>query len=88
MKEGGFEIFLPGEEGYEDSNVIIENYEPAEKNDVMPKFQKSTLAIANDDEDEIEEEEFEEEELDSAELMGAQEVFNDDSGFSIEDGEE
>lgn len=88
MKEGEFEIFLPGEEGYEDSNVIIENYEPAEKNDVMPKFQKSTFAIANDDEDEIEEDEFEEEELDSAELMGAQEVFNDDSGFSIEDGEE
>ncbi len=90
MKEGDYEIYLPGEEGYEESNVIIENYEPVEKNDYTPKFQKSVLATSNDDENEEEDfDDFEDdEEIDSAELMGAEEVFNDDNGFTIEDGEE
>lgn len=89
MKEGEFEIYLPGEEGYEESTVVVENYEPTEKIDYTPKFQKANLNMINDDADEeIEEYDDFEEEIDSAELMGADEVFNDDSGFSIEDGEE
>ena len=86
MKEGEFEIYLPGEEGYEESTVIVENYEPAEKNEYVPKFQKPALNEEADDEDD----DFNdfEEELDSKDLMGADEVFNDDNGFSIEDGEE
>ena len=91
MKEGEFEIYLPGEEGYEESTVIVENYEPAEKYDSVPKFQKSALNMPSESEEDVEDEnfdDFDDEEIDSAELMGADEVFNDDAGFSIEDGEE
>lgn len=91
MKEGEFEIYLPGEEGYEESTVIVENYEPAEKYDSVPKFQKSALNMPSESEEEVEDEnfdDFDDEEIDSAELMGADEVFNDDAGFSIEDAEE
>lgn len=93
MKQGDFEVYLPGEEGYDESTVVVENYEPTEKYDSMPKFQKSNLVLpSEDDEDaEIEDEDFDDfddEEMDSAELMGANEVFNGDAGFIIEDGEE
>jgi len=91
MKEGEFVIYLPGEEGYEESTVIVENYEPAEKYDSVPKFQKSALNMPSESEEDVEDEnfdDFDDEEIDSAELMGADEVFNDDAGFSIEDGEE
>lgn len=91
IKEGEFEIYLPDEEGYEESTVIVENYEPAEKYDSMPKFQKSALNMPSESEEDVEDEnfdDFDDEEIDSAELMGADEVFNDDAGFSIEDGEE
>lgn len=91
MKEGEFEIYLPGEEGYEESTVIVENYEPAEKYDSVPKFQKSALNMPSESEEDVEDEnfdDFDDEEIDSAELMGADEVFNDDAGFSIEDAEE
>ena len=92
MKQGDFEIYLPGEEGYEESTVIVENYEPTEKYDAMPKFQKSALNMPSENEEDAEDEDFDdfddEEQIDSAELMGADEVFNGDAGFSIEDGEE
>ncbi len=92
MKEGEYEVFLPGEEGYEESSVVIENYVPTEKIDYIPKPVKAT--IENDDEDDDDEIVFDDDyndfddEIDSAELMGADEVFNNDSGYSIEDGEE
>ena len=89
MKNGEFEIFLPGEEGYEDSIVVVENYVPADKFDVVPKFNKAEDLKEDEEDDEDESfDYFEEEDTDSAELMGATEVFNDDAGFSIEDGEE
>lgn len=90
MKNGEFEVYLPGEEGYEESTVIVENYEPVEKNDYTPKFQKLVVPSdeeENEDEDEVFDD-FEDEKIDSAELMGADQVFTDDNGFSIEDGEE
>jgi hypothetical protein len=89
MKNGEYEVFLPGEEGYEDSSVIIENYVPTEKIDYIPKPIKTDDEDEDDDTDDIIEEfdDFDEE-IDSAELMGADEVFNNDSGYSIEDGEE
>ena len=79
MKNGEFEVYLPNEEGYEDAMVVIENYEPSEKIEPVTKFQKIAISEEADDE---------EEDIDSAELMGAAEVFNDDAGFIIEDGEE
>ena len=90
IKEGEFEIYLPGEEGYDEATVVVENYEPTEKNEYVPRFQKSTLATDLEDNDDSEEafDDFEDEEIDSTELMGAEEVFNDDNGFTIEDGEE
>lgn len=93
MKEGEYEVFLPGEEGYEDANVIIENYVPTEKIDYIPKPVKSIMESDEDDDDEIvleDDEDFDDfdDEIDSAELMGADEVFNNESGYSIEDGEE
>lgn len=88
MKNGEYEVFLPGEEGYEEASVVIENYVPTEKIDYIPK---ATIAIADDEEDDGDDitEEYDDfdDEIDSAELMGADEVFNNDSGYSIEDGE-
>lgn len=87
MKNGEYEVFLPGEEGYEEASVVIENYVPTEKIDYIPK----PIMVEADEEDDNDDitEEFDDfdEEIDSAELMGADEVFNNDSGYSIEDGE-
>ena len=94
MKEGEFEIYLPGEEGYETSMVEIKNYvEPKEE----PVYIKSTpkLDTVKEDEDyeedeldeDYDEEESEEEGLDVEELMGAINVFDDDSGYTVEDAE-
>ena len=76
MKAGDFEIYLPGEEGYEDSMVEIKNYqEPKEE----PVFVKSMQKF----DDEIEEEE----ETSTEELMGATNVYEESDGFSVEDAE-
>ena len=86
MKAGEFEIFLPGEEGYEDSLVEIKNYqEPKEEN----IFIKPTKVEAQDEDEEYDDfdEEIEDEEISTEELMGAEGVFDDDSGYTIEDAE-
>ena len=87
MKNGEFEVYLPGEEGYEDSMVEIKNYvEPKEE----PVFVKPTPKLENEDEDDedLEDEELDgDEEFDTEELMGASTVFDDDSGYSVEDAE-
>ena len=95
LKNSEFEVYLPGEEGYEESEVEIKNYEkPVEESkaeiieiDFNPKGEEHE----DDDEDEnYEDENYDEndEDFDSSELMGAEEIFNDDAGFSIEDGED
>ena len=86
MKAGEFEIFLPGEEGYEDSLVEIKNYqEPKEEN----IFIKPTKIEAQDEDEEYDDfdEELDDEEISTEELMGAEGVFDDDSGYTIEDAE-
>ena len=86
MKAGEFEIFLPGEEGYEDSLVEIKNYqEPKEEN----IFIKPSKIEAQDEDEEYDDfdEEIEDEEISTEELMGAEGVFDDDSGYTIEDAE-
>ena len=87
MKNGEYEVFLPGEEGYEEASVVIENYVPTEKIDYIPKPIKVEADEEDNNDDITEEFDDFDEEIDSAELMGADEVFNNDSGYSIEDGE-
>ena len=74
-------------EGYEEASVVIENYVPTEKIDYIPKPIKVEADEEDDNDDITEEFDDFDEEIDSAELMGADEVFNNDSGYSIEDGE-
>ena len=90
MKDGEFEVYLPGEEGYETSMVEIKNYvEPKEE----PVYVKSTPKIdpiKTEDEDDEDFDDFddeEEEEMSVEELMGASDVFENDSGFTLEDAE-
>ncbi len=89
LKEGEYDVLLPGEEGYEDANVVIENYVPTEKLDYVPKIVKPSEEDEEETDDEmtVDFDDFDEE-LDSSELMGADEVFTGDSGFSIDEGEE
>lgn len=89
LKEGEYDVLLPGEEGYEDANVVIENYVPTEKLDYVPKIVKASEEDEEETDDEmtVDFDDFDEE-LDSSELMGADEVFTGDSGFSIDEGEE
>ena len=96
MKEGKFEVYLPGEEGYEDSVVVVKNYEEPKEEYRYVK----PAAVKPADEDEEYDEEIDEEiddedagdesfdDFDSQDLMGASEVFDNDSGFSVEDAEE
>ena len=75
MKDGEFELYLPGDEGYEDSLVEVKNYvEPKEE----PVYFKPSAKIEDDEDDE---------ELSTEELMGATAVFEEDAGFSVEDAE-
>lgn len=77
MKEGKFEIYLPGDEGYEDSLVEIKNYvEPKEE----PVYLKTTPKL--EPEDIADDDEF-----DAAELMGAEDVYEEQEGFSVEEAE-
>ena len=87
MKNGEFEIYLPGEEGYESSIVVVEDYKEPERE--IPKY----IPTAEDKkEDETVEEEdfsdFDDEENESTDdLMGAEGVFDTDNGYTIEDAE-
>ena len=81
MKEGKFEVYLPGEEGYETSVVDVVDYEePKEEykpykqilKDAEPHDEPKETTDAFDD-------------FDSQELMNAEEVFNNDIGFDVSD---
>ncbi len=77
MKDGEFELYLPGEEGYEDSLVEVKNYvEPKEE----PVYFKPATKVAVEDDDE-------DDDVSTEELMGATSVFEEDAGFSVEDAE-
>lgn len=78
MKDGEFELYLPGEEGYEDSLVEVKNYvEPKEE----PVYFKPAAKVEADEDDD------EDEDISTEELMGATSVFEEDEGFSVEDAE-
>ena len=86
MKAGEFEIYLPGEEGYEDSLVEIKNYQEPKEELVFVKPTKVEASEGDEDFDDFDEE-ADEEEMSTEELMGATGVFDDDSGYTIEDAE-
>ncbi|MBE6663403.1 MAG: DNA-directed RNA polymerase subunit omega [Ruminococcaceae bacterium] len=91
MKEGEFEIYLPGEEGYDESMVEIKNYvEPKEEPVYYKPVQRVELDKEENDEDydDFDDEEIEdEEEISTEELMGAENVYEENSGFSIDEAE-
>lgn len=83
MKNGEFEVYLPGEEGYENSMVEIKNYvEPKEE----PVYVKPVAKAENEEDEDFDDFE-DEEEVSTEELMGATTVFDDDTGYTVEDAE-
>ena len=80
MKEGKFEVYLPNEEGYEDSVVdVIDYVEPKEEYKPFKQLaQEKTEAETNDAFDDF----------DSKELMDADEVFANEEGFTVADMDE
>ncbi len=98
LKNGEFEVFLPGDEGYEDSTVVVEQIPELPKE--PERTEKNPFKSEKVDEDEVlddgadeELEEFDDEpeaydDFDSKELMGAHEVFDDDSGYTVDEDSE
>ena len=78
MKEGKFEVYLPNEEGYEDSIVDVVDYvEP--KEEFKPfKVQEIKASETSENFDDF----------DSKDLMDADEVFTNEEGFTGADAEE
>jgi len=78
LSAGEFKLFFPGDEGYEDSLVDVNDLKPV--SDVGEDMEKK-VDVIDDGDDELDREEL-------ADLMGADEVFDNEKGFLIEDGEE
>ena len=77
MKEGKFEVYLPEEEGYENAVVDVVDYvEPKEE---FKPF-KAIVAEVKPSDDYSD--------FDSQELMDAEEVFINEEGFAISEGDE
>ena len=79
MKDGKFEVYLPGEDGYESSTVNVVDYvEPKEEFKPYKQMMMEKNAAKTDAFDDF----------DSKELMDAQEVFANDDGYSVADADE
>ena len=74
LSEGKFKLYFPGDEGYEDSLVDVREIDAAQ-----PVQEIENITAEEDDDLDNE---------DIAELMNADEVFDSEAGFTIEDGEE
>ena len=80
MKDGKFDVYLPEDEGYEDAIVEVVDYvEPKEeyksyKQMMLEKNEEKAKAAFDD--------------FDSQELMGADEVFTNEEGFTIAEADE
>jgi DNA-directed RNA polymerase subunit K/omega len=79
MNEGKFDVFLPGDEGYDESIVEVTDYaEPKEEFKPFKLFlqenKESSSANFSD--------------FDSAELMNADEVYTEEDGFSVAEAED
>ena len=77
LNEGEFTLYFPEDEGYEDSIVKIEDIKPFDEKE---ETVQSTVVDDGEDDD------FDEGDL--ADLMNADEVFDNENGFLIEDSEE
>ena len=86
LKDGEFEVYLPEEEGYESAMVDIKNYVEPKEEPVYVKAASKVEAVNDEDED-YDDFDDEEEETSVEELMGATTVFDDDSGYTVEDAE-
>ena len=78
LNEGEFKLYFPGDEGYEESLVDVSELKPAEE---LPAEIENANDVIDDGEDDFDTEEL-------ADLMGADEVFDNENGFLIKDGEE
>ena len=77
LSEGEFKLYFPEDEGYEDSLVDVNDIKPIAE---LSKDDNAEAEVIDDGDD------FDSEEL--SDLMGADEVFDNENGFLIEDGEE
>ncbi|MBQ8146814.1 MAG: hypothetical protein IJ039_08515 [Clostridia bacterium] len=85
MKEGKFEVYLPGEEGYEDSVVVVEDYvEP--KEEFKPFKPTAVNAPLSEEETEPANEAYDD--FDSQDLMDAHEVYTEEDGYTVADAED
>ena len=76
MKDGKFEVYLPNEEGYENAIVDVVDYvEPKEEFKPFKAIVETKTEEAYDD-------------FDSQDLMDAEEVFTNEEGFAISEGDE
>ncbi|MBO5286742.1 MAG: hypothetical protein J6B34_01315 [Clostridia bacterium] len=103
MKAGEFQVLLPEDEGYEDSIVEVVDYEPPKEETKFIKlpvkdFSKKKIEeeklddeelddFDDFDDEELDDETLEDEEFDSEDLMGANQVYTDETGFTIEETE-
>lgn len=79
MKDGMFDVYLPGEEGYDEAIVEVVDYvEPKEEFKPFRFNEEVKSAPTTDKFDDF----------DSSEMMGAEEVFTNEEGFSVADAED
>ncbi len=89
MKDGEFEVYLPDEEGYEDSVVVVEDYKEPERE--IPRYIPVVEESKEDEEEDFGD--FDDDDNDDGgdgstnDLMGASNVFDTDNGYTIEDAE-
>ena len=79
LDSGEFKLYFPGDEGYEDSIVDVSQIKPIDES--LEADADETDVVDDGAEDSMDAE-------DLADLMGADEVFDNENGFLIEDGEE
>ena len=86
MNEGKFDVYLPTEEGYEDSIVEVTDYvEPKEEYRPFRNLVIEKLGAKVKEEQETTEKY---DDFDSEELMDAEEVFTNEEGYSVADAED
>ena len=78
LNEGEFKLYFPEDDGYADSIVDVSEIKPVEE---LPEETEDATEVIDDGDDDFDSEEL-------ADLMGADEVFDNENGFLIEDGEE
>ena len=76
LNEGEFALYFPGDEGYEDSIVDVRAIGNEE-----PEVEEAKPTVIDDGDDEFDSE-------DLADLMNADEVFDNENGFLIEENED